>query len=61
MSKNDPIYDLKTPVDREKYAENNGTIAGSPNLPKVAVFDEILAKKRNLHAALNSQLFIFFS
>ena len=58
MSKNDRIYDLKTPFYAEKYAENDGTIAGSPNLPKVVVFDEILPNKKKMHADLDSQLLI---
>ena len=46
MSNNDRIQDLKIPVYAENYEECDGTIAGSPNLQKVTVFDEILLKKR---------------
>ena len=48
MSKNYRIYDFKIPVNAENYEEYDGTIAGSPNLQKVVVFDEILLEKKKV-------------
>ena len=39
---------MKIPLYAENYEENNGTIAGSPNLQKVIVFYEIQLKKKLL-------------
>ena len=50
---------MKIPLYAENYEENDGTIAGSPNLQKVVVFDEILLKKINCCADLDSQVLIF--
>ena len=59
MSKNDRIQDLKISLYAENYEESDGTIAGSPNLQKVVVFDEILFEKKSSCAELDSQVLIF--
>ena len=48
--------DLKILSHAENYKEDDGTIAGPPNLQKVSVFDEILMDKKRCCAALDLQV-----
>ena len=59
MSKNDRIWDLKIPLYAENYEENDRTIASSPNLQKVVVFDEILLEQKKLLCGLGFAGIVF--
>ena len=56
FTKYHPILDLKIPSHAENYKEDDGTIAGPPNLQKVSVFDETLMDKKSCCAALDLQV-----
>ena len=56
MSKHNRIWEI--PLYVENYEENDGTIAGSPNLQKVTVFYELQLKTKSCCADLDSQVSI---